>query len=591
VAGGVGRGAAGEGLPAHHEVTVGLVGPHALLERIVLAAGLPGPSGRPDGNLRISTDGADENSLHCRLLTAAYADEQEAPEKARRLGTADACLFASQAPLEYARKAGVLRGPATHIHLADGPLIAALVRATRAGYDPARASFDTFSRLDVMHALAELGAPARRLHVREEIATPAAMASYHSRLWQLGQTSAAITCLDEVARRLAASKVPAIAVQPSDHAIASALRTAILLAERQALTAAQLAVAVVEVPELRDRAARRAPRQAREELRLAVHGFLVHEARQMDATVSSVSEHGFLVIATGGSLAAATGGSGELQLRATAAQTLGVGLDVGIGTGRTEREAEEAARKRLGPGTSANATRRLRVHAQALRAAVADPDGAAAAEPADPPGQQTRPVGAPSSGAISSRAISSGLVAGLPSADQRPGGLVSGGPAPDGLAAGGPGPGRLLAGGPGPGGSVAGGPGPDGLAATGTGPGRLLAGGLGPGGQVAARARRAVGRPPAARTGAPPDSLSRLRSLETLTRLAQKLAADPAPVVDAELTGELLSVTPRTARRQLRAMADQGLALPLPPRRTRHPGRPRQAYRLVVEELGREAVR
>jgi len=107
---------------------------------------------------------------------------------------------------------------------------------------------------------------------------------------------------------------------------------------------------------------------------------------------------------------------------------------------------------------------------------------------------------------------------------------------------------------------------------------------------VVPRARRAAGRPPAARTGTPPDSLSRLRSLETLTRLARKLAADAAPVVDAELTGQLLSVTPRTARRQLRAMADQGLALPLPPRRTRHPGRPRQAYRLVVEELGREAV-
>jgi predicted ArsR family transcriptional regulator len=103
--------------------------------------------------------------------------------------------------------------------------------------------------------------------------------------------------------------------------------------------------------------------------------------------------------------------------------------------------------------------------------------------------------------------------------------------------------------------------------------------------------RRAAGRPPAARAGTPPDSLSRLRSLETLTRLAKKLAADAAPVVDAELTGQLLSVTPRTARRQLRAMADQGLALPLPPRRTRHPGRPRQAYRLVVEELGREAAR
>jgi hypothetical protein len=86
------------------------------------------------------------------------------------------------------------------------------------------------------------------------------------------------------------------------------------------------------------------------------------------------------------------------------------------------------------------------------------------------------------------------------------------------------------------------------------------------------------------------DSLSRIRALETLSRLAQKLAADAAPVVDAELTGQLLSVTPRTARRQLRALVDEGLALPLPPARQRHPGRPRLAYRLVVEKLERRAV-
>jgi len=606
----MGHGAAGEGLPARQEVTVGLIGPHALLERIVLAAGLASHSGRADGNLQATGDG-DDDSLHCRLLTAAYADEQEAPDKARRLTTADACLFASQAPLEYARKAGALRGPATCIHLADGPLMAALVRATHAGYDPARASFDTLSRLDVMHALAELGVPARRLHVREEIATPAAMASYHSRLWQLGQTSVAITCLDEVARRLAASHVAAIAVQPSDHAIASALRTAILLAERHALTAAQLAVALVEVPELRDRAGRRAPRQAREELRLAVHAFLVHEARQMDATVSPVSEHGFLVIGTGGSLAAdSAGGTAALQLRTTAAQTLGVGLDVGIGTGRTEREAEEAARKRLGPGTSAGATRQLRVHSQMLQAAVADPDGAAA----EPAGHRMRQAGESWSAAISSRLLSArpgqgGLGLGGPGlggpgqAGPGPSGPGQAGPGPSGLGQGlsgpgSPGPGApdpgapMAPGGPGQGGLVPGDLSPGSLGPGGLGPGGLGPGELGPGGPVPVvpRARRAAGTPPAARTGTPPDSLSRLRSLETLTRLARKLAADTAPVVDAELTGQLLSVTPRTARRQLRAMADQGLALPLPPRRTRHPGRPRQAYRLVVEELGREAV-
>jgi len=456
----------------------------------------------------MTADGPDDDSLHCRLLTAAYADEQEAPEKARRLAAADACLFASAAPLAYARRAGVLRCPAVHIDLADGPLITALLRASQAGDDPARASFDTFTRPEVARALGELGLSARRLHVREEITTPAAMASYHARLWKLGQTSVAVTCLDEVARRLAASEVPAIAVQPSDHAIASALRLAILLAERHALTAAQLAVALIEIPELRDRVTRRTPRQAREELRLAVHGLLVHEAMQLEATVSPVSDHGFLVVATRGSLANAAA-SGELPFRAAAARVLGVSLDVGVGTGRTQRQAEDSARKRLAPATTAAARRQARIQAGKLRAA------------ADPAGQ------APG--------------AGLSVADTSPSARL----------------GRM----------------------------RPAA--------AASRVPHAIGGPPplSAEAPWPAESLSRLRSLETLTRLAQKLTSDAAPVVDAELTGRLLSVTPRTARRHLRALADQGLALPLPPRRSRHPGRPRQAYRLVVEELGREAVR
>lgn len=483
-----GRGGAAEYLRAHQEVTVGLIGPHALLERIVLAAGLPTPAG---GILRVTAADSDDEILSCRLVPAAYADEQAAADKVARLGAVDACLFASPAPLAYARRAGVLTGPAVHIQLADGPLIAALLRASRTGLDPARASFDTFSRLEATHALAQIGVTAHRVHVREEIASPAATASYHARLWQLGQTSAAVTCLDEVARRLTAGGVPVVTVRPSDHAIAAALRAAMLLAEQRAMAAARLAVVVVEVPDLRDNIGGRTPRQVRDELRLAVHGLLVHEAQQFSATVSAVGEHGFLVFATSGSLAAVA--DGELPFVAAAAQRLGIVLDVGIGTGRTERDAEEAAWRRLAPALSAAAARRARTQQRVPpRLSVAVPQR---------------------SGSGASLAVPQ-----------------LAGPQP------------------------------------------------------------AASRPDSVRPGLAPDSLSRLRSLETLALLARKLAADATPVVDAELTGQLLSVTPRTARRQLRALADEGLALPLPPRRSPHPGRPRQSYRLVVEKLDRTAA-
>jgi predicted ArsR family transcriptional regulator len=77
-----------------------------------------------------------------------------------------------------------------------------------------------------------------------------------------------------------------------------------------------------------------------------------------------------------------------------------------------------------------------------------------------------------------------------------------------------------------------------------------------------------------------------MRSLDTLSRLADKLAETDANfVVDAETAGQLLAVTPRTARRLLHILVEEGLAWPLPPNRTPQPGRPRQFYRLVVEQL------
>jgi hypothetical protein len=98
-------------------------------------------------------------------------------------------------------------------------------------------------------------------------------------------------------------------------------------------------------------------------------------------------------------------------------------------------------------------------------------------------------------------------------------------------------------------------------------------------GQQSGTGQPNVPRPRSAPAAEPP------RGMATLARLAQQLPAGASPVVDAELTAKVLSVTPRTARRQLRALVDDGLAWPLPPTSGPQPGRPRQAYRLVLERL------
>jgi hypothetical protein len=81
-------------------------------------------------------------------VAAAYRGEQEAPDKVLRLGSAiDVFLFACPVSLEYARRAGVLRVPATCVPLSGSALFAALLRACAGGrYDLSRVSVDVLGR-------------------------------------------------------------------------------------------------------------------------------------------------------------------------------------------------------------------------------------------------------------------------------------------------------------------------------------------------------------------------------------------------------------------------------------------------------------
>jgi hypothetical protein len=435
------------------DLTIGVVGPHELVERVMLSGGAG--AGQPGSTPR-------------RLVAAAYRDEQEAADKVLRLGpVVDVCLFASRVPHEYARKAGALAGPATSVPLNGSALYSALLRAMQDGrYDLTRVSVDVLSRGDIEEAYTELGLPTRGVHVREETGSAATLAAFHDRLWRRTETSLALTCLNSVAERLTAASVPVLTVRPTNSAIRGGLRTATLLGTQRRLEEAQLAVVVVEVPTLRDTQPRSAPRQSREELRLTVHRFLVQEAQRIQAAVSPMGEHCFLVTATRGSLQPATDGFRMPPFTERARSGLGIALDVGVGMGRNAHEAEAHARAALSRSQS-------------------------------------------------------GQRAGMFALDRE---------------------------------------------------GRALV--------------------PAPRQPTAPPQQGRPKGIETLSRLADKLSgSDEALVVDAELAGRLLGVTPRTARRLLRTLVDEGLAWPLPPSRTPQPGRPRQFYRLIVEKLDRKPTK
>ena len=405
-----------------------------------------------------------------RLIAAAYRSEQEAADKVLRLGPGiDACLFASQVPYEYARRAGSLRVPGTYVPLAGSALFAALLRACRElGRDLSRISVDVLSRADIEDAFSELGVPAGGVHVREDVgqrgdagrlpraAVPAGRDHRRVHLPAVrgpaagrGRTFRSAPCA-----RPAARSGPPCAPPPCWRLAAGWRRPS-------------SAVALVEVPTLRDTSRRSSPRHAREELRLTVHRFLVQEAQRMHATVSPVSDHCFLVTATRGSLAAATDGFRVPPFSERARTELGIAVEVGIGMGRTAQDAEAHAQAALSRSHVAAGTRGFALDREGM-ALVPSPR-----HPAAPAADPVRP-----------------------------------------------------------------------------------------------------------------------RGLETLSRLADKLAgSDSALVVDAETAGRVLGVTARTARRLLHGLVEEGLAWPLPPSRAPQPGRPRQFYRLVTEKLDRRAPR
>lgn len=424
------------------DLTIGVVGPHDLVERVMLMGHAAAP-------------------LPCRLVAAAYRDEQEAPDKVTRLGPGvDACLFASPVPYDLARRSGVLTMPATYVQVGGAALIAALAKAALdPRVDPQRVSIDVVSRADVEEAYTDLGIPATEVHSRDEPGATGTIAAYHERLNRQGVTTGALTCLPAVAERLQAAGVPVIRIRPTSAAIRTALHTAALLGAHHRLEESQLTVVLVEVPTLREPVRRAAPRYWRDELRLSLHRLLVQEANRINATVWPIDDHSYMVTATKGSVAAATDGFRVLPFAGRIRDELGLAVEVGVGMGRTTHDAESHARAALA---------RTQAGKQAQGFAV-DREGRA---------------------------------------------LI---PAP-----------RM---------------------------------------------------PPTGTASLKP------KGVEVLSRLAAKLDSGDT-VVDAESAGKMLGVTPRTARRLLRTLVDEGLAWPLPPNRTPQPGRPRQLYRLIVEKLG-----
>jgi GTP cyclohydrolase III len=308
------------------EIAIGVIGARELVDRIIAVAG------RLDAPLR--------------LVGAAYTAEQEGYELLADIEKKiDVALFAGPLAYDLAREHGDLPVPATYVPVSGAALYSTLLRGTlERRCDPARVSVDSILASDLEEAYTEIGVGLSGVHVHEYQHPDSAREFYdfHAGLYQAGATSAALTTMPTVERRLAEAGVPALRMVPTAATLRIALNTAMLLGTGSRLEESQIAIGVVELaPTARSG---HSDSYGQQELNLALHRELLQVARTMGATVLPRGDDSYLIITTVGAVARETAGFRVAPFLDHVGRELGVPIDVGIGYGRTARDAEANAR-------------------------------------------------------------------------------------------------------------------------------------------------------------------------------------------------------------------------------------------------------
>ncbi|MGH3758060.1 hypothetical protein [Actinophytocola sp.] len=335
------------------EIAIGVIGARELVDRIIAVAG------RLDEPLR--------------LVGAAYTAEQEGYDRLADIETKiDVALFAGPLAYDLARQRGELPVPATYVPVSGAALYSTLLRGTLGNRcDPARVSVDSISAHDLEEAYAEIGVDLAGVHVHEYQHPRSAREFYafHERLYRQGATSAALTTMPTVERRLLDAGVPALRMVPTAATLRIALNTAMLLGSGSRLKESQIAIGVVELAPAARSGHSDPSSYGQQELNLALHRELLQVARTMGATVLPRGDDSYLIIATVGSVAQVTSGFRVAPFLDHVGQELGVAVYVGLGVGATARDAEANARAAL---------ERARTEPNALdvgMAAMVGPDG------------------------------------------------------------------------------------------------------------------------------------------------------------------------------------------------------------------------
>lgn len=333
----------GRGGGAREEITIGVVGARAAVQRVMAVA-------------------RDSGAPHWRLVAAAYRDEGDAFRQVVKVASRiDVCLFCGPLSHDLAVREGVLPVPATHVPVDGAAIHGTLLRGILDGVlDPLRLSIDSVTSRDVEHSYAEIGLSPLHVQVQPYVRAESAadFVEFHRGLYDRGETTGAITTVPKVAAALGEAGVPVLTMAPSESTVRHALHTAGLLGSEAKLEGSRIVTMIVRVTRSALPPHTGPSSYAYQEFKLALYRELLQEARPMDAAVLARDEHSYLVVTTMGSLRMATDDLTVAPFIARIADELATAVEVGIGLGRSTREAElnaQAAVDKKGSGDTGTA--------------------------------------------------------------------------------------------------------------------------------------------------------------------------------------------------------------------------------------------
>ncbi|MFV2117472.1 hypothetical protein ACE14D_03125, partial [Streptomyces sp. Act-28] len=210
-------------------VTVGVIGPEDLVDKVVAVGGESGAA---------------------RLRAFPYRHEDETLDAVRAATPGvDALLFTGVVPYTLAAGAGPVDRPALYVPYSGATLLRALVELLRLGHDVSRISIDTLGRADVTETLTEARLPTEHVRVlpHRPGLTSRDLVDFHLAAHERHRTTVALTCLGSAYHQLE-HRLPAVRLAPSRHSIRAALRALVLTPAGAHSDDSQVALGIVDLP-------------------------------------------------------------------------------------------------------------------------------------------------------------------------------------------------------------------------------------------------------------------------------------------------------------------------------------------------------